>query len=374
MATLEPTVPFGNLKLDYVRQRNGIDAAVQRVLDSGWFVLGSAGEAFEQAFAAYCGAPQAVGVGSGTEAIHLALLACGLAPGDEVVTAANTCVPTLAAISFAGGVPVLVDVDPSTGTLDPGRIVERLTSRTRFIVPVHLYGQCADMDPILALAEQHGLQVIEDCAQAHGSRYKGRHAGTLGAAGAFSFYPSKNLGGYGDGGAVICADAAVAERLRMLRNYGQRQRYFHHIKGFNSRLDEIQAAILLAKLPGLDASNLRRQQIAAAYAAGLAGLSWIVLPTEAHGRQHAWHLYVVRVPDRERFQRHLASHGVGTMVHYPVPIHRQEAYAECLPQAPFLPVTEALAPHIVSLPIYPELTDAQVGHVIAAVRSFSPDA
>lgn len=365
-----PDIPFGNLRLDYARHRETIDGAIRGVLDSGWFVLGKAGERFESAFAEYCQASSAVGVGSGTEALHLALVSLGVGPGDEVITVANTCVPTLSAISFAGATPVLVDVEPGTYTMDPARIEERLTPRSRVILPVHLYGQCAAMGPIMEIARRHGLKVVEDCAQAHGALYGGRVAGTMGDAGCYSFYPSKNLGAYGDAGMVVCRDQALAERIRMMRNYGQRKRYHYGIKGFNSRLDEMQAAILLAKLPCLDEANERRRKIAAAYNESFVGLDWISCPKEAEGRHHVYHLYVVRVNDREGFQSHLAAQGVATMIHYPVPIHRQESYAECLDQERFLTVTDAQAGEIVSLPVYPDLTDEQVKRVIAAVSSF----
>lgn len=365
-------VPFGDLKLNYNIYRADIDKAVNEVLNSGWFILGKTLERFESAFAEYCGVPHGVGVGSGTEALHVALLSCGLKPGDEVITAANTCVPTLAAVSFAGGMPVLVDIDPVTRTIDPARIEERINARTKAILPVHLYGQCADMNAICSIAAKHNLFVIEDCAQAHGAKFDGRIAGTMGDAGCYSFYPSKNLGAYGDAGLVVCKDAELAERIRKLRNYGQSERYYHEIKGFNSRLDEIQAGILLAKLPHLESCNKRRREIAALYSESFNDLDWIVTPQEKSGRYHVYHLYVVRVQKRREFQDHLLRHGVATLIHYPVPIHRQPAYSECLIQAKYLPVTDAQASEIVSLPIYPELTDVQIGHVITAVRSWRP--
>jgi dTDP-4-amino-4,6-dideoxygalactose transaminase len=365
------SIPFGNLKLDYAAHKPSIDAAIRNVLERGWFVLGEAGRAFEAAFADYCGIPFAIGVGSGTEALHLALVAIGIQSGDEIITVSNTCVPTLSAISFSGATPILVDIDPQTQTMNPWQIVERLTPRTKAILPVHLYGQCADMDPILEIAGKHGLRVVEDCAQAHGARYKGRMAGSMGDAGCYSFYPSKNLGAYGDAGMIICRDPMLAERLQMIRNYGENQRYHHVVKGFNSRLDELQASILLAKLPALDTANARRRQIASAYTERLSNLDWIVCPKEAPGRQHAYHLYVIRVPNRSAFQRHLADRGVSTLIHYPLPIHRQQSYCECLNQAEFLPITDEQAEEIVSLPIYPELTDEQVERVIEAVESFS---
>ena len=366
----EMKVPFGDLKRDYLQNKEEIDRAIQSVLKSGWFILGAAMEQFEKAFASYCGVPYGIGVGSGTEALHLALVACGLNPGDEVITVANTCVPTIAGITFAGGTPVLVDIEGDTMTMDSARIEERITKRTRAILPVHLYGQCADMDKICAIAGKHGLQVIEDCAQAHGAMLNGRKAGTMGDCGCYSFYPSKNLGAYGDAGMVVCRDAEIADSLRKLRNYGQSRRYVHIMKGFNSRLDEMQAAILLAKLPHLETGNNRRRRIATAYAEAFKDLEWMTTPSEAPGRHHVFHLYVAQVPDRESFQDHLRALGIETLIHYPVPIHRQPAYEELFSQAELLPVTDEEASRRVSLPIYPELTDAQINQVIDAVRSW----
>lgn len=366
----EIQVPFGNMKLNYNFHKAAIDEAVTRVLEKGWFVLGQEGRLFEESFASYCGQAYGIGVGSGTEALHLALLACGVKSGDEVITVANTCVPTVSAISFAGAIPVFVDIDQSTYTMDPSRIEERITPITKVIIPVHLYGQCTDMYPILEIAKKYGLKVIEDCAQAHGAKYRGQVAGTMGDAGAYSFYPSKNLGAYGDAGIVVTGDPAIAEYVRMARNYGEKQRYNHAIKGFNSRLDEIQAAILMTRLPFLDKGNQRRRQIAARYSEAFQDIDGIDCPAEAEGRYHVYHLYVIRVRDRKRFQEIMAEHGVATMIHYPVPIHRQESYLECSNQASYLKSTDSIAPHIVSLPIYPEMTDEQVNVVITAVKVF----
>lgn len=359
-------IPFGDLKRQYDNLREPIDRATQDVYSSGWFVLGQQVQRFEAEFAAYCDAKHGIGVGSGTEAIHLALLACGVAPGDEVITVSNTCVPTLSAISFTGAVPVFVDIDAATYTIDPDRIEERITPKTKAIVPVHLYGQCADMDPILEIAARHNLVVVEDCAQATGAKYKGRMAGTMGHAGAFSFYPSKNLGAFGDGGLVLTNDATIADRVVKLRNYGQEKRYYHSIKGFNSRLDELQAAILSAKLPYLDEWNDRRRQIANRYHQAFASLD-IVCPVEAPDRLHVYHLYVIRVPQREQFQAFLAEKGIGTIIHYPVPVHLQASYSEYRDQATYLPITEQQKGDIISLPLYPELTDDEVNYVIEMV-------
>ncbi len=359
-------IPFGNLKRHYDQLREQIDTATREVYDSGWFVLGQQVQRFEANFAHYCGAKYAVGVGSGTEALHLALIACGIQPGDEVITVSNTCVPTLSAVSFAGAVPVFVDIDEKTFTINPNLIEERITPKTKAILPVHLYGQCADMDPILEIARKYGLSVIEDCAQAHGAQYKGRMAGTFGDAGAFSFYPSKNLGAFGDGGLVLTNDETIGQTVVKLRNYGQEKRYYHSIKGFNSRLDELQAAILTAKLPYLDAWNQRRREIAKRYheAFSPAGLC---CPLEASDRFHIYHLYVLRVPQRDRFQTLLEEKAIATIIHYPIPVHLQECYLECHVQGKHLPLTEQLASEIVSLPIYPELTDQEVDYIIKIV-------
>lgn len=363
-------VPFGNLKLDYLRKKDIIDEAIRSVLESGWFILGQKVSEFEKAFADYCGIKYAVGVGSGTEALHLALLSCGVLQGDEVITVANTCVPTISAITFAGACPVLVDIDPLTYTMDPARIEERITGKTKVILPVHLYGQCADMDPIMEIAQRHGLKVVEDCAQAHGSKYKGRVAGSIGNAGAYSFYPSKNLGAFGDGGMVVSNSPKIAEQVHMLRNYGEKQRYHHSIKGFNSRLDEMQAAILSVKLNILDADNDRRREIAAIYSEGLSAIDGTAIPREAFGRHHTYHQYVIRVKNRMAFQKFLKIRGIASLIHYPIPIHRQKSYEECMSQENYLPITDSYAPHIVSLPIYPELTDEQIKAVIHTIRLF----
>jgi dTDP-4-amino-4,6-dideoxygalactose transaminase len=359
-------IPFGNLKRHYEQLREQIDTATREVYESGWLILGQQVQDFEANFAQYCGAKYAVGVGSGTEALHLALLACGIKPGDEVITVANTCVPTLSAVSFAGAVPVFVDIDQKTFTINPALIEARITPKTKAILPVHLYGQCADMDLILEIANRYGLAVIEDCAQAHGSLYKGRMAGTIGHAGAFSFYPSKNLGAFGDGGLVLTNDATIAQTVVKLRNYGQEKRYYHSIKGFNSRLDELQAAILNAKLPYLDAWNQRRREIARRYHEAFSSVG-LCCPAEAPDRFHTYHLYVLRVPQRDRFQQLLAQNAIATLIHYPIPVHLQESYTECRVQGKYLPLTEQLASEIVSLPLYPELTDEEVNYIIQTV-------
>ena len=364
-------IPFFLTKPQYLTIKDELDAAVQRVLDTSFFVLGQELTAFEAAWADYLGVARAVGVGSGTEAIHLALRALDIGPGDEVLTVSHTAVATTVAISSTGATPVFVDIDPHTYMMDCTNLERRITPHSKAIVPVHLYGHPADMGRILPLAEHHGLVVVEDAAQAHGAAYRGHRCGTLGAAGAFSFYPTKNLGAYGDGGAVVTNDVALAERLMLLRNYGWSERYYSAIKGYNSRLDELQAAILGAKLPHLDSWNARRRRLAALYTAALAGdagASAIQVPTEAAGSAHAYHLYVVRVPERDRVQAGLRERGIATQVHYPVPVHLQEAYRDLGYTPGNLPHTEQAAAEILSLPLYPELTNDDVRYVAAALR------
>ena len=311
-----------------------------------------------------------MGVASGTDAITIALEALEVGPGDEVVTAANTCVPTIAGIEASGATAVLADVELATGALDPGRLEEALTARTRAIVPVHLYGQCAELEPIIALAESRGLAVVEDCAQAHGALYHGAPAGSLGAAGAFSFYPTKNLGALGDGGAVTTDDAALAERARLLRNYGEQERFTHVLKGRNSRLDALQAAVLSAKLPFLEERNGRRRAIAARYDEALEGTD-TQAPVEAEGRRHAYHLYVVRSPRRDELRARLAERRIETAVHYPLPIHDQPAYRDLAPAGRSLAASEALAAQIMSAPLHPTLSDEEAGYVAAALAESS---
>ena len=368
-------IPFFLTKPQYLTIKDELDAAVQRVLDTSFFVLGQELTAFEAAWADYLGVARAVGVGSGTEAIHLALRVLDIGPGDEVLTVSHTAVATTVAISSTGATPVFVDIDPHTYTMDCADLERRITPRSKAIVPVHLYGHPADMDRILPLAESHSLVVVEDAAQAHGAAYRGRRCGTLGAAGAFSFYPTKNLGAYGDGGAVVTNDVALAERLVLLRNYGWSERYYSAIKGYNSRLDELQAAVLGAKLPYLDRWNARRRRLAALYTAALAGdtlggtgASTIQVPTEAAWATHAYHLYVVRLPERDRVQARLRERGIATQIHYPVPVHLQEAYQDLGYTPGSLPHTEQAAAEILSLPLYPELTDDDVQYVAAALR------
>jgi dTDP-4-amino-4,6-dideoxygalactose transaminase len=358
-------VPFAALKRGTEQMRPELDAAAARVLDSGWYVLGEEGRSFEAEFAAFTGSRFAVGVASGTDAIELALRALDVGPGDEVVTQANTCVPTVAAIERNGATPVLCDVEEEGATMDPASLAVAIGPRTRAVVPVHLYGQCADVDAVLEVAGD--IPVVEDCAQAHGAELRGRRAGTIGTLGCFSFYPTKNLGALGDGGAVITANEGLAERLLLQRQYGQSDRYHHVQRGVNSRLDELQAAVLRAKLPRLGAWNERRRAIAAAYDEALRGAPARPL-ARLTDRVHVFHLYVVDVPKREAFQAQLAELGVETLVHYPEPVHGHPLY-RALGEGPAgLSVAEHLARRVVSLPMYPELTDAEIEHVARSLR------
>jgi dTDP-3-amino-3,4,6-trideoxy-alpha-D-glucose transaminase len=360
------TVPFGDLKTRYQQHRAAVDAAVRRVLERGWFVLGPELEAFESEFAASVGSAHCVGVGNGTSAIELALRALGVGPGDEVVTVAHTATFTALGIAATGATPVFVDVDEGTQTMSAEALQGVLGERTRAVVPVHLYGTPADVPALRAVLAPRGVPIVEDAAQAHGARLAEGAVGTLGAAACFSFYPSKNLGAFGDGGAITTSDAALAERVRVLRNGGQADRYTHTLVGVNSRLDELQAAILRAFLPELPAMNARRRAIAERYCRELAGLPRLVLPPpERPGSTSAWHLFVVRHPARDALKDALASRGVQALVHYPTPSHLQPAFGP--PRRP-LPVTERLANEVLSLPLHPELDDEQVATVIAAVR------
>lgn len=361
-------VPFLDLGRQVEAMRPELDRAVGDVLDAGRFVLGEPVEAFERAFAEYCGVRHAIGVASGTDAIGIALRAVGIGPGDEVITVANTCVPTISGIEQTGAVPVLVDADPLSLTLDPAALEGTLSERTRAILPVHLYGQCADMAPILAFARAHGLKVVEDAAQAHGAEYDGRRAGSLADAAAFSFYPTKNLGALGDAGAVVTDDPEIAERARLLRTYGERRRYESVLHGTNSRLDTVQAAILRAKLRRLDSWNERRREIAQIYLESLAG-SPLELPREVESRRHVYHLFVVETRERDVFRRELGNRGVETLVHYPRAVHQQPAYADLARPAGGLAVSERLVREIVSLPLYPELRDDEIVLVADAVRA-----
>lgn len=359
-------IPISDLSKQYTDIKNEIDAAILGTLKSGWFILGPRVAAFEKEFAAYCGAKFAVGVGSGTEALHLSLVAAGVKEGDEVITVANTAVPTVCAITFANAKPVFVDIDPVSFNMDPSLLKKKISKKTKAIIPVHLFGQPAHMDPILKIAKEHGLCVIEDACQAHGTEYKGKKAGTLGDMGCFSFYPSKNLGCYGDGGMVITDNAKLAEKVWLLRNYGQKQRYHHVTKGFNSRLDEMQAAVLSVKLKHLDKWNRRRRKIASLYNSLLEG-SKVSIPVEMEYSKHNYHLYVIRCEKRDGLQAHLKKKGIQANIHYPIPIHLQKAYKELKIRKGSLPITEKYALQILSLPLFPELKDEEIKYVADTV-------
>jgi dTDP-4-amino-4,6-dideoxygalactose transaminase len=362
------TIPFLDLKAINLTQQEEIEQAMRRVLHSGWYVLGKEVDAFERAYAAYCGTRHAIGVANGLDAIFLALKAWGVGPGDEVIVPSNTYIATWLAASHCGATPVPVEPVEGTYNLDPARVEAAITPRTKAIVPVHLYGQCADMDPLMEIARRHGLKVVEDGAQAHGATYKGRRAGALGHAAAFSFYPGKNLGALGDAGAITTDDDELALRLRTLRNYGSQKKYHNEVIGFNSRLDELQAAILSAKLPALDGQNAQRARIAAVYDEQLAGIPGLVLPVVPAWAQPVWHLYVVRHPRRDALAKGLADAGIGTLVHYPIAPHLQAAYAELGMKEGRFPIAEAIHREVLSLPMGPTMTVEQAAEVAQAVR------
>jgi dTDP-4-amino-4,6-dideoxygalactose transaminase len=353
-------------KAQYLAHKAEIDAAIASVLEHGRYILGTEVSAFEQEFAAFIGVAHGIGVGSGTEAIHVALAACGIGSGDEVITVGHTAVATVSAIELAGAVPVLVDIEPGCFTLDPALLTRAITARTKAVIPVHVYGQPADLDGILAIARAHGLKVIEDCAQAHGAHYRGRTLGSWGDIACFSFYPTKNLGAIGDGGLVVTDDAALAERARLVREYGWAERYISAIPGWNSRLDELQAAILRVKLRHLAQDNAKRRYLATLYDTGLAQTD-LVLPAQRPDSLHVYHLYVVRSRQRDALQAQLRSAGIAALVHYPVPVHLQPAYLGRVRGGEALPVTEQAAREVLSLPMYPELTEEAVRTVISAL-------
>jgi dTDP-4-amino-4,6-dideoxygalactose transaminase len=363
-------IPFLQLKPTYVELKDELDAAWHRVMDSGWYLLSGELESFEQEYAAYCGAKHCVGVGSGFDALHLALRAWDIGPGHEVIVPSNTFIATWLAVTFAGAVPVPVEPDPDTFNLDAKRIAVAITPRTRAIIPVHLYGQPADMEPIMAIAEKHGLKVLEDAAQAHGARYKRRSVGSLGHAAAHSFYPSKNLGAFSDGGAVTTDDPALADKLRALRNYGSKLKYYHEGLGTNSRLDELQAAFLRVKLTKLDEWNARRKNIAHSYLNELQSLPQLKLPIVPADVDPVWHLFVVRHPRRDELQRHLAEAGIGSLIHYPVPPHLSGAYSNSQQRLGTYPIAEEQSRTVLSLPIGPHLNREAQDHVVATVLSF----
>lgn len=352
-------VPFDALERQYRALAAELDRAIKDVLSSGRYILGENVARFEEEFARYCGTEYAVGISSGTAALHLALLACGIGPRDEVITAANTYIATIFAISYVGAKPVLVDIDPESYTLDVAQVEKAITERTVVIIPVHLYGHCADMDPILELARSHGLKVIEDAAQAHGAEYKGRRAGSLGDLGCFSFYPSKNLGAFGDGGAVVTDDEELCEKLRIYRYMGQPKKHLHLVIGYQERLDELQAAILQVKLRYLDRWNEQRRRWAGLYDRLLADAA-LVRPKEKPCGRHVYHLYVIRVKERDLVKARLGEAGIETKIHYPTPAHLQPAYADLGYTKGSFPIAESYSEEILSLPLYPELKEEEV--------------
>jgi dTDP-4-amino-4,6-dideoxygalactose transaminase len=363
-------IPFVDLRRQYLDLKTDIDTAVQRVLDTGQFVLGPEVEGFERDFAAMCVADAGVAVNSGTSALHLALLAAGVGPGDEVITVPFTFVATTAAICYTGATPVFVDINPETFTMDVTQIEQAITRKTKVILPVHLYGQAADMDPILSIASRHGLVVIEDACQAHGAEYKGRPVGAIGDAGCFSFYPGKNLGAYGEGGMVVTNRVDFTKTMRMLRDWGAEKKYHHVLKGYNYRMEGMQGAILRVKLRHLPAWTRARRDHAAAYGRLLVD-SGVQTPREATYATHVYHVYAVRTPDRATLQRALQSHGVATGIHYPIPVHLQPAYADLGHGVGSFPESERAAAEVLSLPMFPELTPTQIEEVCMAVRQES---
>jgi len=370
MADSHPRVPYLDLKAQYRSIKPEIDTAIARVLDSCQFVLGSEVSAFEKEFATYCAAAECIALNSGTSALHLALLAAGVGPGDEVITVPFTFIASVAAVEYTGARPVLVDIDPRSFTMDPAAVEAAITPRTKAILPVHLYGQTADMDPIVEVARRHGLVVIEDAAQAHGAKYKGRTAGSLGDIACFSFYPAKNLGAYGEGGAVTTSNAEYARTIRMLRDWGQDRKYHHSLRGYNYRMEGFQGAILRVKLRHLEQWTEARRAVAGKYNQWLADCE-VQLPKEMPWARHVYHVYTLRTGDRDSVQASLQEQGIQTAVHYGVPAHLQPAYADLGYSSGTFPESEKAAKEVLSLPIYPEMTDDQVEKVAQALTSIA---
>lgn len=362
------SVPFLDLKAPYLELQEELDGAFNRVMNSGWYLLGSETEAFEAEYAAYCGSKHCIGVGNGLDALHLAMRALDVGPGDEVIVPSFTFIATWLAVSYAGATPVPVECREDTFNLDPARVEDAINDRTKAIIPVHLYGQIADMDPLLEIASRHGLAVVEDAAQSQGGEYKGKRSGAIAEVACHSFYPGKNLGAFGDGGAVTTSDDKLARKIRVLRNYGSSRKYFNDYKGFNSRLDEIQAAMLRVKLARLDEWNARRETIAAIYLHGLRDVPEIELPTVAADTKPVWHLFVIRHPRRDGLQSALEKRGISTLIHYPVPPHLSEAYQVDGEEPLRLPVAEGMAKSVLSLPVGPHITAQQASEVVTAIR------
>ncbi|MEK6753635.1 MAG: DegT/DnrJ/EryC1/StrS family aminotransferase [Chloroflexota bacterium] len=363
-------IPFLDMKSPYRELKDELDHAYHRVMESGWYILGEEVEAFEQDFAAYCGAKHCIGLGNGLEALHLILRAYGIGQGDEVIVPSNTYIATWLAVSYTGATPVPVEPDLRTYNLDPQRVESAITSRTRAILPVHLYGLAADMDPLMSLADKYNLRVIEDAAQAQGARYKGRLSGNLGHAAGFSFYPGKNLGALGDAGAVVTNDESLAGQVRMLRNYGSKVKYFNDVKGYNSRLDEMQAAFLRVKLNHLNEWNERRSTLASAYLNSLSNVNDLILPFVPDWASPIWHIFPIRHPRRDDLQKYLKNGNVDTLIHYPVPPHLSKAYVEMgIPKEAF-PVAETIASTELSIPMGPHMDLDAVEYIINLLKEF----
>ena len=364
------TVPFLDIKAQYLELKAELDLAYRQVMDSGWYILSDEVRAFEQEFANYLSVKHCVGVGNGLEALELILMAYGIGEGDEVIVPANTYIASWLAVSYVGAVPVPVEPDPVTSNIDPARIGRAVSKRTRAIMPVHLYGQTAEMAEIWRTAEQHNLFIVEDSAQTHGAKYRDRMAGCLGSAAAFSFYPTKNLGAFGDAGALTTNDDQLADRVRVLRNYGSRRKYYNEKKGHNPRLDPLQAAFLRVKLKHQNEWNDRRRRIAEYYLANLRDLPGISLPQVAPNAEHVWHLFVIAYQDRDALRAHLEQCGIGTLIHYPVPPHLSQAYADLRYQVGDFPITEQLARTALSIPIGPHLTLEDASFVVERIKEF----
>jgi dTDP-4-amino-4,6-dideoxygalactose transaminase len=363
-------VPFLDLQAAYIEIKDELDEAYNRVMMSGWYILGEETEAFEREFAYYCGAKYCVGVANGLDALHLILRAYGIGEGDEVIVPSNTYIATWLAVSYAGATPVPVEPNPDTLNIAPENIEAAITARTKAIMPVHLYGQTAEMDAINEIARRYDLKVIEDAAQAQGASYKGQFAGSLSDAAGFSFYPGKNLGAFGDAGAITTNDDALADSLRVLRNYGSRVKYYNEVKGYNSRLDPLQAALLRVKLKRLDEWNARRALVAARYLENLSDLSELITPVVPEEMNPVWHLFVVRYHERDKLRKHLEEAGVGIVIHYPVPPHLSEAYGELRQKTGDFPLASAIADTILSLPMSPHITEEQLDYVCDSIKSF----
>jgi len=364
-------IPFLDMKSPYLELKNELDEAYQRVMESGWYIMGKELTSFEEEFAAYCGAKYCIGVGNGLEALHLILRAYGIGAGDEVIVPSNTYIATWLAVSYAGAKPVPIEPAEHGYNLDPEKVEAAITSKTRAILPVHLYGLLADIDPLMKLAEKHNLKLIEDSAQAQGALYKGRMSGNLGHASGFSFYPGKNLGALGDAGAIVTNDNRLAEQVRILRNYGSKVKYYNDLKGYNSRLDEMQAAFLRVKLKKLDEWNARRAKIASAYMNSLSGLPGLILPSVLGSTEPIWHIFPIRYKKRDDLQLYLTSRGINTLIHYPVPPHLSGAYADLDLTAGAFPIAEEIASTELSLPMGPHLGLEDVEYISNTIREFA---